>query len=151
LAWTYSPALTLREARAQYFERAGFDERSYGERWVKLSVLGRPLLAFPNTAGRVRAVKLHDLHRVLTGYDTTWSGEAEIGAWELATGCRRYWAAWHLNAWAAAIGLFIAPARVLRAFARGRRERNLYDTELSDALLDEPLGPLRARLGIAPS
>jgi hypothetical protein len=141
--------MTLREARAQYFLRAGFDERSYSDRWVRLRVFGRPLLAFPNTPGRVRAVKLHDLHHVLTGYDTSWAGEGEIGAWELASGCRTHWAAWILNASAALIGLFIAPRRVLRAFARGWRERNLYDVELSDALLDERLGALQARLGIA--
>ena len=142
-------SLTLREARAQYFLRAGFDERSYADRWVRLRVFGLPLLAFPNTAGRVRAVKLHDLHHVLTGYDTSWAGEGEIGAWELASGCRDHWAAWALNGSAALIGLLIAPGRVLRAFARGRRERNLYAQELSDALLGETLGALRARLGIA--
>ena len=142
---------TLREARAQYFTRAGFDEGSYSDRWVRLRVLGLPLLAFPNTAGRVRAVKLHDLHHVLTGYDTSWAGEGEIGAWELASGCRNYWAAWYLNASAALIGLLVAPRRVLRAFARGRRERNLYGLEYSDALLGETLGALRARLGIAAS
>jgi hypothetical protein len=147
--WRYAPSLTLREARAQYFARAGFDERSYSERWVRLAIFGRTLLAFPNTAGRVRAVRLHDLHHVLTGYDTSWAGEGEIGAWELASGCRDHWAAWTLNASAAFIGLFVAPRRVLRAFARGRRERNLYDVELSDALLGETLGALRARLGIA--
>jgi hypothetical protein len=147
--WPYDPALTLREARAQYFLRAGFDERSYRERWVRLAVFGRPLLAFPNTAGRVRAVKLHDLHHVLTGYDTSWAGEGEIAAWELASGCRDHWAAWYLNASAALIGLFVAPRRVLAAFARGRREQNLYAVELSDALLEERLGALRPRLGIA--
>jgi hypothetical protein len=143
------PSLTLREARARYFERAGFDQGSYTDRWVRLAVFGLPLLAFPNTAGRVRAVKLHDLHHVLTGYDTSWTGEGEIAAWELASGCRDHWAAWALNAAAALIGVFVAPRRIQRAFARGRRERNLYDVEFSDALLEEPLGALRARLGIA--
>jgi len=149
--WRYAPSLTLRDARAQYFLRAGFDERSYSDRWVRLAVFGRPLLAFPNTAGRVRAVKLHDLHHVLTGYDTSWAGEAEIGAWELASGCRDHWAAWVLNAAASFIGLFVAPRRMLRALARGRRERNLYGVEISDALLGESVGAMRARLGFAPS
>jgi hypothetical protein len=149
--WSYAPSLTLREARAQYFLRAGFDERSYSDRWVRLAVFGRPLLAFPNTAGRVRAVKLHDLHHVLTGYDTSWAGEAEIGAWELASGCRDHWAAWALNAAAALIGLCVAPRRVRRAFARGRREHNLYDVEISEGLLGESVGAVRARLGLEAS
>lgn len=146
--WRYAEAATLRDARAQYFLRAGFDERTYDERWVRIAVLGLPLVNFPNTAGRVRALRRHDLHHVLTGYDTSWAGEGEIGAWELATGCRDLWAAWWLNASAALIGLFVAPRRVVRAFVRGCRERNLYDQELTDALLDERLGAVRARLGI---
>jgi hypothetical protein len=147
--WLYDPSLSLREARALYFARAGFDESSYAERWVWVTILGRRVPATLNTPGRVRAVKLHDLHHVLTGYPTTWTGEAEIGAWELASGCRTHLAAWYLNAWAALIGLFIAPRRVLAAYRRGRRERNLYGGELTDALLAEKVGAARARLGIA--
>jgi hypothetical protein len=145
----YAPTLTLREARALYFQHAGFDERTYAERWVTLRVAGLPLLGFPNSAARVRAVRLHDLHHVLTGFDTSWTGEGEIGAWELASNCRDHWAAWGLNFSAALIGLCIAPRRVARAFRRGLRERNLYDVEFSDALLDETLGAARERLGIA--
>jgi hypothetical protein len=146
--WRYPASATLREARAQYFLRAGFSEATYTDAWVTLTIAGRPLRAFPNTAGRIRAVKLHDLHHVLTGYPTTWAGEGEIGAWELASGCRDHWAAWWLNFSAACIGLWIAPRRVFRAFARGRRQDNLYGEEISDALLDETLGALHARLGI---
>lgn len=146
--WGYAPSSTLREARAVYFARAGFDESSYSDRWVWVTVLGRRVPATLNTAGRVHAVQLHDLHHVLTGYATTWTGEAEIGAWELASGCRGHLAAWYLNAWAALIGLFIAPRRVLAAFRRGRREQNLYGGELTDALLGETVGSARARLGI---
>ena len=146
--WHYSPHATLREARAQYFLRAGFDERSYAPRWVVLRIAGLPLLAFPNTAQRVRSVRLHDLHHVLTGYPTTWLGEGEIGAWELASGCARHWAAWYLNFWAAGVGLCISSRRVLAAFRRGRREHSLYDKEFCDALLDETVGGARARLGI---
>lgn len=144
------PASRLREARAQYFLSAGFDERSYSERWVVLRVAGLPLLAFPNTAQRVRSVRLHDLHHVLTGYDTSWTGEGEIAAWELASGCADHSAAWVLDFYAMLIALCIAPRRVSAAFRRGRRERNLYREEFSHALLDETVAGLRARLGIAP-
>jgi hypothetical protein len=147
--WAYPSSATLREARALYFERAGFDERTYSDRWVTLRVFGRPLLGFPNTAARVRAVRLHDLHHVLTGYDTSWTGEGEIGAWELASNCRDHYAAWWLNFCAALIGLCIAPRRVVAAFRRGLREHNLYDAQFSEAMLSEHVGALRARLGIA--
>jgi hypothetical protein len=139
-------ALTLREARALYFARAGFDESSYTDRWVWLQA-GPLRFVVPNTAARVRAVRLHDLHHVVTGYETTWTGEAEIGAWEVASGCARHVAAWHLNLLAMAIGLAIAPRAVFRAFVRGRRTRNLYREEYREALLAETVGGMRRRLG----
>jgi hypothetical protein len=102
--------------------------------------------AFPNTAARVRSVKLHDLHHVLTGYETTWSGEAEIAAWEIASGCKGHYAAWILNFGAFAIGLYIAPRRLYRAFLRGRRSRNLYDREFAPALLDSTVEEMQKQL-----
>jgi hypothetical protein len=138
---------TVRAARDEYFQRAGLSEAGYGARWVVLKV-GPVPLAFPNTAARRRAVVLHDLHHVATGYPTSWTGEAEIAAWELAAGCGTYWAAWGLNLGAAAVGLFIAPRRMWRAFRRGRRCRTLYRTGgFSDQLLERPIAELYRQLG----
>jgi ubiquinone biosynthesis protein Coq4 len=91
-------------------------------------------------------VKLHDLHHVLTEYGTSWTGEAEISAWELASGCRDYAAAWVLNGLGLLMGLVIAPKRVAHAFLLGRRTGNLYGREVNDALLDERIGVLREQL-----
>lgn len=144
-AWGLSDEMTVREARDVYFREAGLSEEGYAARWVKLD-LGPIPIVFPNTRGRVRAVRLHDLHHVATGYGTTWTGEAEIGAWELAAGCGRHYAAWVLNGVAALIGLVIAPRRTLRAWRRGRRSRTLYGGEFDEALLDLSVGELRRRL-----
>lgn len=143
----YDDALSLGAARAQYFARSGFDESSYTARWVRLQA-GPLSLRLPNTASRVRAVRLHDLHHVLTGYDTSWKGEAEIGAWELASGCADHFAAWFLNFSAMGIGLVIAPRAVFAALLRGRHTRNLYREEFREALLAEPVGAMRRRLGL---
>lgn len=143
----YPDHLTVAEARAAYFARSGFaSDGGYGDRWVHLKVRGVTVFVFPNTASRVRSVRLHDLHHVLTGYDTTWTGEAEIGAWELASGCRRHYPAWVLNLGAVAIGAVLWPRRVLTAFRRGRRSRNLYGGEFSDALLARTVGEFRRDL-----
>lgn len=141
-------ALTLRAGRQLYFERSGI-EPGYDARWVTLRAGGFPVLVFPNTAGRVRAVRLHDLHHVLTGYETTWTGEAEIAAWEIATGCGSFVAAWVLNLGAFVVGLVIAPRKLFRAFVRGRHSQNLYLTvrQYDDALLEGTVGELRAKLG----
>jgi hypothetical protein len=142
LTATYADRLTLRAARQQYFDRNGFADGGYTARWVKLAA-GPFRLYFPNTAARVRAVKLHDLHHVLTEYDTTWTGEAEIAAWELASGCRRYYAAWLLNLNAMAIGLAIAPGALYRSWVRGRASGNLYAGVFRDELLEQTVGAAR--------
>src|SRR5690606_29660158 len=106
----------------------GLSEAGYRDRWVWLRA-GPLRIPLYNSRARVRAVKLHDLHHVATGYATTWTGEAEIAAWELAGGCGRHYAAWLLNLAALAVGAVIAPRRVARAFARGRRSATLYAGE----------------------
>ena len=144
LAWLgpmpdYDAALSLREARGRDFAANGLGAGGYEESWVRFAV-GPVRFAIPNTAGRVRAVRYHDLHHVVTGYATDWTGEAEIGAWEIASGCRDLIAAWLLNLYAMQVGLWVAPRAVWRAFARGRHSRNLYAEPWSETLLDESVG-----------
>ena len=141
----YADAMTVGDAREVYFHANGFSAESYTDRWVKLK-LGPIPLAFPNSDARRAAVKLHDLHHVATGYATTWTGEAEIGAWELGAGCGRYVAAWLLNLGAMGTGMLIAPRRTLRAFARGRRSKSLYRRAFGEDLLALTVGELRAEL-----
>lgn len=142
----YDDTLTLRDARRQYFEDNRFgDDGGYGDAWVKTKVGPFPV-AFPNTPSRVRAVRFHDLHHLVTDYETTNPGEAQIGAWEIATGCGDHYAAWGLNLTAMGMGLWLAPRRVFRAFVRGRHSRNLYGQDFSEALLDRRVGDLRREL-----
>jgi hypothetical protein len=143
----YEDRLTLRDARGRYFALNAFGEGGYDARWVKLKA-GPIRLYFPNTESRVRAVRLHDLHHVLTEYDTTWTGEAEIAAWEIASNCRGYFAAWLLNLNAMAIGLVIAPRATYGAFLRGRRTGNLYDRTFREDLLAKGVGETRRELGL---
>jgi hypothetical protein len=97
----------------------------------------------PNTQSRVRAVGYHDLHHVVTGYDTDTLGEFEISAWEIAAGCRGMAAAWVLNLGGLAAGAIAAPRRTYRAFMRGRRMDTLYGRDL-DTLLDRRVDEVRA-------
>jgi hypothetical protein len=146
----YDAALSLGEARAIYFERSGIPpDGGYRQRWVKVTRNRLPLYLL-NTAPRRRAVPYHDLHHVLTGYDTSNAGEAEISAWEVAAGTWPHWFALFIDLAGMAVGLLIAPRRSLRAFARGRRSRSLYAEALTEELLDARVGPTRARLGIPP-
>ncbi|HNE29805.1 MAG TPA: hypothetical protein PLW66_11590, partial [Saprospiraceae bacterium] len=89
------------------------------------------------------------IHHVLTGYPANWQGEAEIGAWELATGCRRSLVAWVLNGGAVAVGMLLWPRAVWRAFHRGRHTRtNLYHDFDYETLLPMTVGALREKIGL---
>ncbi|KIG16054.1 hypothetical protein DB30_04926 [Enhygromyxa salina] len=148
----YDPNTSVLAARTQYFTDNAFgDDGGYTSKWVILGTLGPLKIGFPNTAARIRAVQLHDIHHLVTNYDTTLVGEAEIAAWELASGCARFPAAVVLNHLALPIGLLRDPDRVRRAFARGCSSKNLYDKDFDPAVLDEQLGDLRERLGVGPA
>ena len=142
----YDDGSTLRDARARYFEANGLGaDGGYAARWVPLRA-GPLRFGFPNTDARRRAVRLHDLHHVLTGYRTDWRGEFEISAWEVAGSCRGYVAAWVLNLAGLAAGLVVYPRAIFRAFARGRHSRNLYAREWDEALLEQTVGEARRAL-----
>jgi ubiquinone biosynthesis protein Coq4 len=143
--------MTVEEAREQYFAANGFSTAAYSDRWVHVRIGPLPF-AFPNFRSRRRAIPFHDLHHVATGYATTWRGEAEIGAWEIAAtfGDRgaRFWAAWLLNSIMFTIGLVIAPRRVIRAFRRGRKCTSVYRIGVDEALALD-VDELRRRLGLS--
>lgn len=138
-------SVLVRDARAAYFAANGFSDAAYKNRWATFK-LGFLPLAFPNTPSRQRALPMHDLHHVATGYPTTFVGEAEIGAWEIAGGCGDHLAAWVLDAMGFGYGLLLAPVRTYRAFMRGRHSETLYAAGWSDDLLALPVRELRARL-----
>jgi hypothetical protein len=141
----YAGDLSIGEARARYFAVNGLGDGGYQDRWVKLK-LGPLRLWMPNTKARVAAVRYHDIHHVLTGYDTTWLGEAEIAAWEISSGCARHYAAWFLNLAAMAIGLALDFRSVGRAFWRGRRSVNLYREDFNSIQLTGSVKTLRSKL-----
>src|SRR5688572_29290296 len=77
---------TLREGLDEYFKFANIDPvATYEEKWARINA-GPFYFYIPNTEARKRELKLHDLHHILTGYPTTWTGEAQISAWEIGSG-----------------------------------------------------------------
>jgi len=143
---TYPPDMPLREALQRYFEVNRFGVNGgYDDAWVDFK-LGPIPLPFPNTSARLKAVRFHDLHHILTGYDTDARGEFEISAWEIAAGCRSFVAAWQLNLAGIAGGLFGAPARTFRAFMRGRNTDTFYGLNYEE-LLGLTVAEARARAG----
>jgi len=140
-------SLSVREARARYFAEAGFPpDGGYAAKFVQLAKLGPIPIGFPNSDARRKAVGIHDLHHVATGYKTDWTGEAEISAWEVASGCGRMWFAWYINLQGMVMGWFVNPRATWRAWVRGRHSKNLYYEGISESLLRERVDSLRARL-----
>lgn len=140
----YPESATMRAARKQYFDANGFgDDGGYDDAWVAFK-LGPIPFPFPNTSSRKRAVRVHDLHHIVTGYATSLVGEFEISAWELGAGCADFFAAWQLNLAGMFGGLLIAPRRTFRAFVRGRRSQSLYGREDLELLLEKSVGETRA-------
>ncbi len=145
----FKDSLELEEALKLFFSDnlVQDSDGGYSANWAKLK-LGPLTLAFPNSAARVRALRRHDLHHIAAGYDTSFVGEAEIGAWEIAGGCGGHWLARPVPVVAMDHGIFLAPYACLCAFARGRRTRNLYRTAYSEALAQATVGGLRDYLGL---
>jgi hypothetical protein len=126
---------SLREALAQHLAASGLppdagDSQPFA--LVKILYVPYPI---PNTRARKRAVRIHDLNHLVSGYSTDRIGELEISAWELASGgCRDYVAAWVLDLPGLLGGLMVAPRRTLRAFWAGTRQQNLYPFEYEELL-----------------
>ncbi|MDP6946854.1 MAG: hypothetical protein QF464_22080 [Myxococcota bacterium] len=144
---TYDDHETLREARRRYWEANGFgDDGGFSKTWeiVKLGPIPIPIR---NIEARKHAIRYHDLHHIVTGYQTDFAGEAEISAWELATGCDDKWVAWLLDFQILALGV-ATPRRMLRAWTRGRHSQSLYAQPFEEALLDHTVAQMRGKLGL---
>jgi len=117
---------TVGEALDEYFKKFNLGkDGGLNKKWAKLKV-GPAYLPFPNTKARQRALVFHDIHHLITGYSGEWKGEASISAWEIASGCGNFYAAWFLDIGGLAIGIFLFPSATYHAFIRGLRSKNLY-------------------------
>jgi hypothetical protein len=144
----YHPELTLREARTLYFALNNFgDDGGYNDKWVKIKFGPVPIF-FPNISSRASAARYHDLHHILNEYETTLTGEAEIAAWEVATGELPNLSGWFLDLGGFAYGLLLCPRKLYRAFLRGRRSKSLYPLPFTEELLSRKVGEVREALNL---
>jgi ubiquinone biosynthesis protein Coq4 len=143
----YADSLTIAEARAVFFARSGFTEGHYTRRLAKAQVGPVPFYFF-NFKARRESLPIHDIHHILTGYETNLPGECQISAWELASGVRKLDLEASFYVLNVATGLFLCPRKMWAAYRRGRRCRNFYGRELG-ALLEKTVGELRSEAGLA--
>ena len=126
---------SVQEALAEHLAASGLPpDAGNSDRFAVVRIFYLPY-PIPNTPARKRAVRIHDLNHLVSGYETDRIGELEISAWELASGgCRDYGAAWVLDLAGLLGGLLVAPGRTVRAFWAGRSQQNLYPFEYEELL-----------------
>ncbi|MGI8581188.1 MAG: hypothetical protein ACR2KX_03295 [Chitinophagaceae bacterium] len=141
---------TLRELLPEFYKQYNLGaDGGNNSASVKIEMTKNFALYFPNFAARKRAVLKHDIHHLVTNYPSTFKGEAEIGAWEIASGCKNYWVAWMLDMSGMMTGIIFNFWGVIKAFARGRRTKNLYYNIIStNQALDMKPGELQKALSL---
>lgn len=125
-----APSQTAKEALEEYYRVHYFGDEALtaSVAWIRIGPVQIP---FPNPKQRREAIELHDLTHLLTGYDTSWAGEGEVAAFELASGFpAKYWIGWIYAPITFTIGCLVAPKRVVHAFRRGLGQNNLYKLDL---------------------
>jgi hypothetical protein len=148
---TDGACLSVREALRRHYLASGLpaDGGRSGSHWTMLRVAGIAV-RLPNFAWRRRALPLHDIHHLVTGYPCSVSGELQIAAWEFAAGRYPHVMATLFCLPLLAIGAIGTPRRSFAAYVRGRSSRTLYrhfealDVELMDVdTLQRNLVPAR--------
>jgi len=142
----YSSEETVRAVRLAYWRHNDFGEDGGESKKWEFFPMGPISMPIPNLEGRKRAIRYHDLHHLMTGYQTDFNGELEIASWEIGAGCGRLWFAWAINLQGLMLGMMVNPRRFIRAWARGRRSTSLYGRPVDDALLDMTVARLRAEV-----
>jgi hypothetical protein len=141
--------MRVREARDLYLAENGFSAAAYDSPMSEGSVFGRRF-SVPNPPAHQRAIRLHDLHHVATGFGTDHAGEAEISVWQARRGLLAgglYVASIVLGN--VLLGLITAPLRTLAAARFSNAGGSLLDLPRDyEALLALSVAELRQLLDI---
>lgn len=142
--------MTIQEGLREFYSINHFDEdgganKTFG--WIKVGPISYPI---PNPDARKKALYLHDIHHLITGYSTKWIGETAISAWELATGgWGKNFFVWMIIMGAFMIGIIVYPASTFKAFIRGRHCRSVVGLKMSKKdLLQMNINDLKQRVGL---
>jgi hypothetical protein len=142
-------SMRLRDALAAYLAENGFTAEAYDSPTTSGSFLGLKF-AVPNPPSHQRAVRLHDLLHVATGFGTDHAGEAEISVWQARRGVGAsgiyVTSIVMLNV---LLGVVFAPRRTLQALRESTAGASLFSLAVDyEALLERTVGELREMLSI---
>ncbi len=148
LPQTFPDQSTPRDLLNQFYLKYNLGkDGGINEPYVKIELYKSLAIYFPNFDSRRKAVLKHDIHHILTGYTSALKGETEISAWELASGCSNYLAAFVINLHGFMLGVPFNLRGIFNAFVKGRRTKNLYSDQFPNEIaLDMKVGELRKLL-----
>ena len=91
---TVSEEDKLRDLFPPFYKQYNLDDDGgLNDSKVKIEITKHFFLYIPNFSIRKKAILKHDIHHIITEYPSNIKGETEIGAWEIASGCKKYWIA----------------------------------------------------------
>lgn len=136
---------TPREILQKFYADNNLDEDGgQSKPYVKIEIAPPFHFYIPNLEARRKVVVKHDIHHLLTGYETNVAGESEISIWEVVSGCGKYWIVFFIDVPGSMLGFGFNLPKLLKSFARGRRTGNLYhDKYTTEQALDMKVGDLR--------
>ncbi len=145
---TTGDALAGYLTKRSLIEAGALREDWYTGNWFTSEIRGRTIPIFPMAGFRSGLVH-HDIHHMLTGYETSWIGECEVAGWELGSGgCGTHLVFWLDRLSFVVMGLVCAPLRTLRAFRRGLRAHNFFGQDV-ERVLSTPLAETERYAGSA--
>ena len=123
-------ARLIRDALAQHYVMHGLPpDGGASNPWFDVHI-GTFKIRLPNPPARRRAVLMHDINHIVTGYNTTFSeGEMSIAAFEVGAGCGRLAIVWFINLSLLALAVFVHPRVAFAGFVRGRRTASIYSSD----------------------
>lgn len=143
----YESTELVQTARLKYFEANGIpSDGGVEDKWARYKIGQISLIGFPNFQHRMNAILRHDLHHIVLSLDTSSLGEGLIAAWELGSGCGRYWISWCMEPQALWWGILMAPQKTFSLFILGRNSNNFFHEDLPNNFLSQTVGDLRKRL-----
>lgn len=154
LSRPYPPEWPVRRALAAYLGENGFTTDEYDADRVHVTFWWLTF-PFPNPPSRKIAIRLHDLHHVVTGYGTDPTGEAEISMWELRRGISMFSVFVQGIIWTGALfGLVHSPRRTVAAWRGAIRGQGAglqpACRRRYEELMELTVGELRGVYGVDP-
>ena len=143
----YRDSETISHALSKYYELNGLPADGGGQdKWARYKIGPFLLIGYPNFQHRMQAIARHDIHHIINNFDTSSLGEGLIAAWELGSGCNKYWISWCMEPQAFWWGILLAPRQAYKNFVLGRNSKNLFAEKNIESCLAKTVGEIRSEL-----